>query len=68
MLYNICLEKIQEEFFKQDIPSAQYSLFINSLNFNNSLFYKELLLHNFIKKIEIGSKSNIVIYWNFNIT
>ncbi len=68
MLYNICLEKIQEEFFKQDIPSAQYSLFINSLNCNNSLFYKELLLHNFIKKIEIGSKSNIVIYWNFNIT
>ncbi len=67
ILYNICLDKIQEEFFKQKISSCKYNLFINSLNCNNSLFYKELLLHNFIKKIEIGNKNNIDIYWNFNI-
>lgn len=68
MLYNICLEKIREEFFKQKDSSVKYSLFINSLNCNNSLFYKELLLHNFIKKIEIGDKNNIDIYWNFHLT
>lgn len=68
MLYNICLEKIQAEFSKHEVSSAWYNLFINSLNYNNSLFYKELLLHNFIKKIEIGDKNNIIIYWNFNIS
>jgi len=69
ILYNICLDKIQEEFIKQDTSFYKYGFSIGILTHSkdNSLFYKELLIHNFIKKIEIGDENDIVIFWNFHM-
>ena len=66
-LFAICPEKINNEFLKKSCPAKGQDAIINPLLYSSSCnpSYKELLLHNFIKKIEIGS-SSIDIYWNFH--
>lgn len=68
ILFAICLERINNEFLKCSFPAKWQDDIINPLVYGNScnLSYKELLLHNFIKKIEIGGNNDIDIYWNFH--
>lgn len=60
LLYKICLDKIDEECVKQHISFDK--LYNNK---ENNLLLKELVLQNFIKKIEIGNNYDIDIFWNF---
>lgn len=68
VLFKICLGKINNELLNYNCNIKDWQDLFNPLKYNKncSLFYKELLLHNFIKKIEIGSNYDIDIYWNFN--
>lgn len=61
LLYEICLKKINEEYLKQQMFFEKFSD-----NGDDNLLLKELLLQNFIKKIEIGDSCDIDIFWNFN--
>lgn len=67
-LFGICLEKINNEFLKYNCPAKGQDTIINPAIYGKScnLSCKELLLHNFIKKIEIGDNNDIDIYWNFH--
>lgn len=67
VLFKICLEKINNELLNCNCNIKDWQELFNIPEYNRdySPFYKELLLHNFIKKIEIGSNYDIDIYWNF---
>ncbi len=59
-LYKICIKKINEEYYRQ------YGRVLNqNIFFKNTSGYKELILQNFIKKIEIGDNYDIDIFWNY---
>ncbi len=67
ILFKICLEKINNELLNCNCNIKDWQDLIRPSKYNKdySPFYKELLLHNFIKKIEIGNNYDIDIYWNF---
>ena len=66
-LFEICLSRINNELLKQPCPVKEKEI-LNKIiagGKNCCLSDKELLLHNFIKKIEIGASHDIDIFWGF---
>ena len=68
ILFKICLDKINSEFLKQSCPFKDKSILTGILADSRqcSLPVKELLLHNFIQRIEIGCHHDIDIFWKFH--
>lgn len=68
-LFKICLDKINSEFLIHQCPIKEKEVLTGILSGNSqcSLDDKELLLHNFIQKIEIGDNNDIDIFWNFHL-
>ncbi len=66
-LFEICLDKINSEFLKQSCHFKDKNILTGILADSRqcSLNDKELLLHNFIHKIEIGNSHDIDIFWKF---
>ncbi len=67
VLYDICLKKINEEYIKQHSKIFDQNIFFENLSNNTEYRNEELILQNFIKKIEIGNNCDIDIFWNFNM-
>lgn len=67
ILYTICLNKINEEYYKQHSDNLNQNILFKNLLDNKEHNNKELLLQNFIKKIEIGNNYDIDIFWNFSM-
>lgn len=67
-LFKICLDKINSEFLKHPCPFKDKGILTGILADSRqcSLHGKELLLHNFIQRIEIGCHQDIDIFWKFH--
>ncbi|MFG6329915.1 MAG: recombinase family protein [Lachnospiraceae bacterium] len=68
-LFKICLDKINSEFLKHPCPFKEKNVLTRMLAGDGqcSLHDKELLLNNFIQKVEIGSRHDIDIFWKFHL-
>ena len=69
-LFEICLIRINNELLKQPCPVKEKDILNRIITCGKDccLSDKELLLHNFIKKIEIGDSHDIDIFWNFQLS
>ncbi|MCI9078696.1 MAG: recombinase family protein [Lachnospiraceae bacterium] len=68
-LFKICLDRINSELLKHPCSFKDKNILAKILAGNGQCGFsdKELLLHNFIQKIEIGNSHDIDIFWKFHL-